>query len=342
MTNYINAHLGSDPQSIQYDIDQLTAEVRSGGNQAWRHNNVALLPFNISSRQAGGIGMANGVAIFPDKESSQQAFLNECQRPKYVGDTLGQMINRFIPEHIVEPPQWDEEKSEPILPWLEPVTGLDMNAKLTNYEALLTLVEEHIGWQMGSVENIEKDQQSQAPNVSTVTGNNVLINGKTAVHQDSGGALQTVDVCLTTIGKSVIPIAYPNLAQSSDAASTASSVKINGNPACHIKSNFSKSTGDQPGDKKGVASGTTEGKAEFITSSLDVFIEGKPAVRQGDLMVSNNKNTPPAPLMQPGGPLPQGLEIAPKDPIKDKNKPNQIAIKASGDEKLDDDSMLIG
>lgn len=36
--------------------------------------------------------------------------------------------------------------------------------------------------------------------------------------------------------------------------------------------------------------------------------KGRPAVRMGDLMVSNNGNTPPAPLMQPGAPLPPELE----------------------------------
>ncbi|REL26651.1 DUF4150 domain-containing protein [Thalassotalea euphylliae] len=339
MTNYINAQVGSTPQSIQYDIDQLTADVCSEGNQAWRHNNVALLPFNISARQANAIGMASGVAIFPDKASSQQAFLAECQRPKYAGNSLGQMINQFIPDYIVEPPHWDEEKNEPVLPWLEPITGLDVNAELTDYDALLTLVEEHIGWQAGSTETIEKGQQAEAPNVSTVNGHNVLINGKTAVHQDSGGVLQTVDVCLTTIGTSAVPIAYPNVAQSSDAASTASSVKINGNPACHLNSNFSKSTGDQPGDKKGVASGTTEGKAEFILGSFDVFIEGKPAVRQGDLMVSNNKNTPPAPLNQPGGPMPTGLNIRAKEALATQSKANKVKIKVSSNEKVAQDNI---
>jgi len=339
MATYCNAQAGSKALSIQYDIDRLTADIRSEGNLAWRHNNVALLPLNISARSHNVLGSANGVAIFPDKAAGQDAFKTECTRPKYAGYTLGEMVNQFIPDYIIEPPQWDEEKNEPILPWLEPQTGLDVNVELTDYDALLSLVENHIGWQAGTTETLEKDKEAEAPSVNTVSGNNVVINGKTAVHKDSGGVLQTVDVCLTTVGTSVVPIAYPNVAKSSDAASTASSVKINGNPACNLKSNFSKSTGDQPGDKKGVASGTTEGKAEFILGSFDVLIEGKPAVRQGDLMISNNKNTPPAPLNQAGGPKPKGLKVKDKEELIEKeNYTAQTALNLHAD----NDENLVG
>ncbi len=342
MTTYCNAGAGKAALSIQYDIDNLTAEVRSEGNQAWRHNNVALLPLNISARGHDALGTAFGVAIFPDKESGQDAFLTECGRPKYAGLTLGEMINHFIPDYIVEPPQWDDQANKPILPWIEPVTGLDVNAPLSDYEAFLALVEQHIGWQAGTTEQLEKDVEAQAPTVTTVSGNNVLINGRTAVHEDSGGVLQTIDVCLTTVGNSVVPIPYCNVAKSSDAASTASSVQVNGNPACNMKSNFSKSTGDQPGKKKGVASGSIKGKAEFILGSFDVYIEGKPAVRQGDLMISNNKNTPPMPLNQAGGPMPRGLQVNDPNALAPKENAKRIIIKISGNEKIDHDMIVKG
>ncbi len=342
MASYINAQAGNQALSIQYDIDRLTADIRSDGNQAWRHNNVALLPFNISARQHGAIGSAFGLAIFADKADSQDAFITECQRPKYTGWTLGEMINQFIPDYIIPPPEWDEQNNQAILPWIEPTTGLDVNAELSDYDALLSLVEHHLGWQAGSTETLEKDHEAEAPTVSTVSGNNVLINGKTAVHKGSGGTLQTIDVCWTKIGTSVVPIPYSNIAKSKDAASTASSVKINGNPACNIKSNFSKSTGDQPGKKKGIASGTIKGKAEFILGSFNVLIEGKPAVRQGDLMISNNKNTPPMPLSQRGGPKPRGLSISDKSDLQDKAAGKQIRVKISGSEKLDHDIIVRG
>lgn len=124
----------------------------------------------------------------------------------------------------------------------------------------------------------------------------VIINGRTAVHKESAGTLTTQDVCLTTDSK--IPVTYNNIAKSADAENGAKTVFVNGNPICHKNSIFSKSTGDENGDHKGLNSRTIQGKAEFVTASTNVFIEGIPAVRQGDLMVSNNRNTPPSQLQQ--------------------------------------------
>ena len=126
---------------------------------------------------------------------------------------------------------------------------------------------------------------------------NININGKTAVHAKSDGQLITTDVCLTP--PFCVPIPYTNQAESKMADMTASSVKVEGNPACNSKSNFKISQGDAPGACAGVASGSIGQMAEFITFSNDVMIEGKPAVRNGDKMVSNMKNTGPQPLQQP-------------------------------------------
>ena len=138
---------------------------------------------------------------------------------------------------------------------------------------------------------------------------NVLINGRTAVHKGSNGTLTTIDVCLTKIGKPVVPIPYTNIARSADAAQTASTVFVNGHPVCHKNSAFAKSTGDEPGNRKGIKSATITEKAEFITASSNVYIEGVAAVRQGDMMVSNNCNTAPMPLSQPGAKRPERTAI---------------------------------
>jgi len=134
---------------------------------------------------------------------------------------------------------------------------------------------------------------------------NVVINGRTAVHAGSGGTLNTPDVCKTP--RKCRPQTYNNVAVSSDSAQTAGSVIINGNPACHKDSMFSKSAGDEPGSCGGTKSGTIKGAAHFVTFSNNVFIEGIPAVRQFDLMTSNMRNTPPMPLMQPGASQPPEL-----------------------------------
>ena len=164
---------------------------------------------------------------------------------------------------------------------------------------------------------------------------NIWINGRTAVHAGSNGTLNTIDVCLTQIGNSIVPIPYANVAQSKDADQTAEDVYIQGNPACHQKSTFAKSTGDQPGKRKGLLSGTIQDKATFVSSSFDHFIENQPSVRAFDLMVSNNKNTSPMPLVQTLG-MP-ALALAPKAPeVDDIAWPNRltVAMRAeSGDEK---------
>ena len=58
-----------------------------------------------------------------------------------------------------------------------------------------------------------------------------------------------------------------------------------------------------------MASSKTKGKAEFVNYSFDVKVEGKDVARALDLMLHNDKNTPPAPLIQP--PL---IAILPPDP----------------------------
>jgi uncharacterized Zn-binding protein involved in type VI secretion len=170
---------------------------------------------------------------------------------------------------------------------------------------------------------------------------NVLINGRTAVHVGSEGILVTVDVCLTKVGKPVVPIPYTNVARSADAAKTASTVFINGHPVCHQGAIFSKSTGDEPGSRKGIRSGTICGKAEFVSGSSNVFIEGIPAVRQGDMMVSNNCNTAPMPLSQPGAPPAREVKPEEVEELEGTELPHEVPLEASG-EKLHLQNEIIG
>lgn len=164
--------------------------------------------------------------------------------------------------------------------------------------------------------------------------NNVLINGRTAVHADSNGKLMTVDVCLTKIGKHTVPIPYPNVAQSADADKTASSVLINGQPACTKDSTFSQSKGDEAGNKKGIKSRKKGAEASFLMGSPNVQIEGAPAARALDTMVSNAQNTPPAPLIQPLGmpPIPKTVgQPETQDPAE---QPHQVGVAQDGDFSL--------
>ncbi len=130
-------------------------------------------------------------------------------------------------------------------------------------------------------------------------GATVGVNKMSVVHKDSGGiTIAFPDVCKTPTPGGPVPIPYPNIAKSGDTDKGSKKVKCDGNPVCLKDSNFKTSTGDEPGTLKGVASSKTKGIAEFVNYSFDVKIEGKNVARALDLMLHNNKNTPPSPVIQ--------------------------------------------
>ena len=131
-------------------------------------------------------------------------------------------------------------------------------------------------------------------------GVTVGVNGLSVVHADSGGITSAFpDVCKTPSPAGPVPIPYPNIAKSSDTADGSSTVKCDGNPICLKDSNFSTSTGDEAGTAGGgVVSNKTKGKSEFVNYSFDVKVEGQNVARALDLMLHNDKNTPPFPLVQ--------------------------------------------
>ncbi|WP_039978257.1 PAAR-like domain-containing protein [Vibrio jasicida] len=125
-------------------------------------------------------------------------------------------------------------------------------------------------------------------------GVTVGANGLSIVHKGSGGEANATlpDVCLTKVGKPIVPIPYGNNAKSADLAGGTTTISMDGGNSVAIKgSTFSKSTGDAGGDKKGVASGTIEAEAKFISASPTVKFEGKGVCRLSDQMTMNKANT---------------------------------------------------
>ena len=128
----------------------------------------------------------------------------------------------------------------------------------------------------------------------------VNVNNRTVVHANSGGVCMGMpDVCKTPTPGGPVPIPYPNIAKSQDTAMGSSTVTVDGQPIMLKDSCFSQSTGDEAGSAGGVLSSLIKGKAEFINYSFDVMVEGKNVCRLGDMMLLNNRNTPPAPEVQP-------------------------------------------
>ena len=128
----------------------------------------------------------------------------------------------------------------------------------------------------------------------------VGVNMLSVVHKGSNGVtIAFPDVCKTPAPPAPpIPIPYPNIAKSSDTSKGSKKVKCDGNPICLKDSNFMMSTGDEAGSLFGVASNKIKGKAEFVNYSFDVKVEGKNVARAFDLMLHNQKNTPPFPVLQ--------------------------------------------
>lgn len=131
-------------------------------------------------------------------------------------------------------------------------------------------------------------------------GVTVGVNNMSVVHKGSSGiTIAFPDVCKTPSPAGPVPIPYPNIAKSSDTAKGTKKVKCDGNPVCVKDSNFRMSTGDEGGSAGGgVVSNKIKGKAEFVNFSFDVKFEGKNVARALDLMLHNDKNTPPFPLIQ--------------------------------------------
>ena len=118
---------------------------------------------------------------------------------------------------------------------------------------------------------------------------NVIVNFMTAVHSGSSGmAIAFPDVCKTPAPPAPpIPIPYPNIAQSADAADEASNVTFEGSKLMVKGSNFKMSSGDEAGAAQGLVSNKIKGKAEFVNYSFDVKADGKGVCRLADPMQQN-------------------------------------------------------
>jgi hypothetical protein len=79
---------------------------------------------------------------------------------------------------------------------------------------------------------------------------------------------------------------------SSDLANGSKTVKADGGNMIAVKgSEFSRSTGDEPGTAGGVKSSTNMKESKWLTYSFDVKIEGKNACRLSDKKTQNHANT---------------------------------------------------
>src|ERR1700712_5200499 len=122
----------------------------------------------------------------------------------------------------------------------------------------------------------------------------INVNGLTLCHKGSGGvATATIpDVCKTPSPGGPVSVPYPNVAFSKDLTKGTKTIKVDGgHMAGHQASEFSRSTGDEPGTAGGVKSSVNMKEATWLTFSFDVKLEGEGATRLTDKMLMNHGNT---------------------------------------------------
>ena len=123
-------------------------------------------------------------------------------------------------------------------------------------------------------------------------GVTINVNRLSLCHRDSGGISSATlpDVCKTPPVPTPIP--YPNVAFSKDLSNGTRTVFADGgNSIAHRSSEFSVSTGDEPGTAGGVKSGTFTKEATWISFSPNVKFEGQSVCRLTDKMFHNHQNT---------------------------------------------------
>lgn len=124
-------------------------------------------------------------------------------------------------------------------------------------------------------------------------GVTINVNGLSLVHKKSSGvAIATIpDVCKTPSPGGPVPIPYPNFSFSNSLDNGSKKVKGEKDMIAVKGSEFSRSTGDEPGTVGGIKSGTNMKEAKWLTFSFDVKIERKNACRLSDKMTMNHGNT---------------------------------------------------
>ncbi|MCP3874460.1 MAG: DUF4150 domain-containing protein [Desulfobacteraceae bacterium] len=118
-----------------------------------------------------------------------------------------------------------------------------------------------------------------------------------------GNCFAMPDVCLTPAppAPSPVPIPYPNTAMVNQAKKTSTKVKFAGKQVVTLKSEISRSMGDEAGVNKGVMSGMNMGKVTFKKGSSCVKIQGQACVHLTSISAHNGMNAN----------MPAGAQVAP-------------------------------
>ena len=134
----------------------------------------------------------------------------------------------------------------------------------------------------------------------------ILVNGLGLTRNGTiGASIATLpDVCKTPSPGGPIPLPYPNFADQGSLDKGTTSVTAKGSMIAIKGSEYSLSSGDEPGTVGGVTSNTFKKETAWISYSFDVKMDGANACRHTDKKFHNHKNTVDlAGNLDPTGPI---------------------------------------
>jgi hypothetical protein len=100
------------------------------------------------------------------------------------------------------------------------------------------------------------------------------------------------DFCRTPIGPSAVPVPYMIIGEFCEATGVSRNITSNGEPVViHASTVIPTVKGDEPGIAKGIKSNTVGGRVQHMEKSSTLSFNGERAVRVGDLVYMNDKNT---------------------------------------------------
>ena len=110
------------------------------------------------------------------------------------------------------------------------------------------------------------------------------------------------DVCLTPAPPAPpIPIPYPNMGMVNQTKKTSTKVKFSGKEVVTMKSEVSRSQGDEAGTNKGLMSGSNMDKVAWKKGCAKVKVEGQEVIRLTSMTGQNGASAN----------MPAGAQIAP-------------------------------
>ncbi|WP_147105079.1 PAAR-like domain-containing protein [Tateyamaria sp. syn59] len=116
-----------------------------------------------------------------------------------------------------------------------------------------------------------------------------------SARKDGSNIMHTTgpDVCMTPIGKRVVPVAYTSMVTLAGSIRVSHSVRDNSNPDFQLNSRTRSVTGHEPGTKKGAKVAGYKGFAHARTAASTVFSEGFALVRDADPAWINHPDPQP-------------------------------------------------